>query len=80
MHSDVKALDPIWSGAYITRNYGYMLYDTLFAVDEKLQVKPQMVDKLGDQRRRPDLDLHPARRARVARRRAGHVGGCASPR
>ncbi len=45
MHSDVKALDPIWSGAYITRNHGYMIYDTLFAVDGKLQVKPQMVDK-----------------------------------
>jgi peptide/nickel transport system substrate-binding protein len=44
MHSDVKALDPIWSGAYITRNFGYMIYDTLFAVDEKFQVKPQMVD------------------------------------
>ena len=44
MHSDVKALDPIWSGAYITRNHGYMLYDTLFAIDEKLQVKPQMVE------------------------------------
>ena len=45
MHSDVKATDPVWSGAYITRNFGYMIYDTLFAIDEKLQVKPQMVDK-----------------------------------
>ncbi|HTR87014.1 MAG TPA: ABC transporter substrate-binding protein [Reyranella sp.] len=45
MHSDVKAVDPVWSGAYITRNLGYMMYDTLFAVDEHLQVKPQMVDK-----------------------------------
>jgi peptide/nickel transport system substrate-binding protein len=44
MHSDVKILDPVFSGAYITRNHGYMLYDTLFAIDEKLQVKPQMVD------------------------------------
>ncbi len=44
MHSDVKVLDPIWSGAYITRNHGYMLYDTLFAMDEKFVVKPQMVD------------------------------------
>jgi len=44
MHSDVKIIDPIWSGAYITRNYGYMLYDTLFAVDAKFAVKPQMVD------------------------------------
>ena len=33
MHSDVKALDPIWSGAYITRNFGYMIYDTLFSTD-----------------------------------------------
>src|SRR6266853_1224690 len=44
MHSDVKILDPVFSGAYITRNHGYMIYDTLFAIDEKLQVKPQMVD------------------------------------
>ena len=44
MHSDVKAVDPVWSGAYITRNLGYMIWDTLFALDEHLQVKPQMVD------------------------------------
>lgn len=44
MHSDLKVLDPIWSGAYIVRNHGYMLYDTLFAMDEKFQIKPQMVD------------------------------------
>ncbi|HTB37022.1 MAG TPA: ABC transporter substrate-binding protein, partial [Reyranella sp.] len=44
MHSDVKILDLVFSGAYITRNHAYMIYDTLFAVDEKLQVKPQMVD------------------------------------
>ena len=44
MHSDVKILDPVFSGAYITRNHAYMIYDTLFAMDEKLQVKPQMVD------------------------------------
>src|SRR5262249_32096560 len=45
MRSAVKATDPVWSGAYITRTFGYMIYDTLFAVDDKLQVKPQMVDK-----------------------------------
>lgn len=44
MHSDLKALDPIWSGAYITRNYGYLVYDVLFAMDEKFEVKPQMVE------------------------------------
>ncbi|MBL8705319.1 MAG: ABC transporter substrate-binding protein [Rhodospirillales bacterium] len=45
MHSDLKIIDPIWTTAYIQRNYGYMVYDTLFAMDEKFEVKPQMVDK-----------------------------------
>jgi peptide/nickel transport system substrate-binding protein len=29
MHSDVKILDPIWTTAYIQRNHGYMVWDTL---------------------------------------------------
>jgi peptide/nickel transport system substrate-binding protein len=45
MHSDLKILDPIWTTAYIQRNHGYMVWDTLFAMDEKFEVKPQMVDK-----------------------------------
>ena len=45
MHSDVKILDPIWTTAYIQRNFGYMVWDTLFAMDEKFEVKPQMVEK-----------------------------------
>ena len=44
MHSDLKIVDPIWTTAYISRNYGYMVYDTLFALDEKLEIQPQMVD------------------------------------
>lgn len=44
MHSDLKVFDPIWTTAYITRNHGYMVYDTLFATDEKGEIKPQMVD------------------------------------
>src|SRR6185295_12214264 len=43
MHSDLKILDPIWTTAYIVRNHGYMVYDTLFAADEKGEIKPQMV-------------------------------------
>jgi peptide/nickel transport system substrate-binding protein len=43
MHSDLKILDPIWSTAYIVRNHGYMIYDTLFATDVAGDVKPQMV-------------------------------------
>ena len=45
MHSDLKILDPIWTTAYIVRNHGYMVYDTLFAMNEKLEVQPQMVDR-----------------------------------
>ncbi len=45
MHSDVKIVDPIWTTAYITRNHGYMIYDTLFSMDEKGEIKPQMVEK-----------------------------------
>jgi len=44
-HSDLKILDPLWTTAYIVRNHGYMIYDTLFALDGNLEVKPQMVDK-----------------------------------
>jgi peptide/nickel transport system substrate-binding protein len=44
-HSDLKIVDPIWTTALITVNHGYMIYDTLFALDEKLAVKPQMVDR-----------------------------------
>src|SRR5215207_10048995 len=45
MHSDLKIVDPIWTTAYITRNHGYMIYDTLFSMDEKGEIKPQMVEK-----------------------------------
>src|ERR1041385_7306057 len=45
LHSDLKIIDPIWTTALISTHHGNMVYDTLFAVDEKLQVKPQMVDK-----------------------------------
>jgi peptide/nickel transport system substrate-binding protein len=45
LHSDLKIIDPVWTTALITTHHGMMVYDTLFALDEKLQVKPQMVDK-----------------------------------
>src|SRR6266566_7704924 len=45
MHSDLKILDPIWTTAYIVRNHGYMIYDTLLAQDEKGDIKLQMLEK-----------------------------------
>src|SRR6266446_394807 len=45
MHSDLKILDPIWTTAYIVRNHGYMIYDTLLAQDEKGDIKLQMLEQ-----------------------------------
>jgi peptide/nickel transport system substrate-binding protein len=45
MHSDLKVLDPVWTTALISTHHGYLVYDTLFALDDKLQVQPQMVEK-----------------------------------
>src|SRR5580693_6192086 len=45
MGSDIKILDPIWTSAYAQRDFGYMVWDVLFALDEKLEVRPQMVER-----------------------------------
>jgi peptide/nickel transport system substrate-binding protein len=55
MHSDLKILDPIWTTAYIVRNHGYMIYDTLFATDANGEIKPQMVGKYDVS---PDMLTH----------------------
>src|SRR6478752_5695286 len=44
MLSDLKILDPIWTTAYIVRDHGYMVYDTLLSMDAELKVKPQMAE------------------------------------
>ena len=72
--ADLRILDPIATTAYITRNHGYMVYDTLFAIDAKFQVQPQMVDKWERQRGQAHLHLHAARRPEVPRRPAGALG------
>lgn len=46
-HADLKNLDPIWTTAYITRNHGYMIYDTLFTLDPEGNIQPQMVDAVS---------------------------------
>src|SRR5215510_10883928 len=45
LHSDLKIIDPVWTTALISTHHGFMIYDTLFALDEKLEVKPQMVER-----------------------------------
>ncbi len=36
--------DPIWTASTIARNFGYMVWDTLYGVDANLNPKPQMVE------------------------------------
>jgi peptide/nickel transport system substrate-binding protein len=43
--ADLRVLDPIWTSAYITRNHGYMAFDTLFGVDAMFQPQPEMVER-----------------------------------
>lgn len=45
MHAGLRSLDPEITTAYIVRNYGYMVYDTLLAIDGNQKIQPQMVDK-----------------------------------
>ncbi|MBR1204340.1 MULTISPECIES: ABC transporter substrate-binding protein [unclassified Bradyrhizobium] len=49
MHSDLRVIDPILTTAYITRDHGYMVYDTLVATDSNFKIQPQMADwKVSD--------------------------------
>jgi len=49
MHSDLRVIDPLLTTAYITRDHGYMVYDTLLATDSNFKVQPQMADwKVSD--------------------------------
>ena len=42
-HSALRVLDPIMTTAYMSRNHGYMIFDTLYALDSDLVPQPQMV-------------------------------------
>ena len=44
LDSGLKEMDPIWTTAYVVRNHGYLVWDTLFGLDEDFNVQPQMVD------------------------------------
>src|SRR6266853_2562904 len=49
MHSDLRIIDPGFTTAYITRDHGYMVYDTLLATDSSYKIQPQMAEwKVSD--------------------------------
>ena len=43
-HVDFSIVDRQFSGVYITRNFGSLVYDTLLALDHEFQPRPQMLD------------------------------------
>lgn len=65
MHSDLRIIDPIFTTAYITRDHGYMVYDTLIATDLNFKIQPQMADwKISDDKL--TYTFSAARRSEVA--------------
>jgi peptide/nickel transport system substrate-binding protein len=43
-HGDVANFDPIWTSAYIARNAGLLVWDTLCGINAKLQPQRQMIE------------------------------------
>jgi peptide/nickel transport system substrate-binding protein len=43
LEAEIVTLDPHFTPAYITRTFGYMVFDTLFAMNAAGEVRPQMV-------------------------------------
>jgi len=41
--SDLGVLDPGYTTAYVTRNHGFLIFDTLYGMDDQFRVRPQMV-------------------------------------
>lgn len=44
LEAEIVTLDPHYIGAYITRTFGYAVFDTLFAPDSNFNYRPQMVE------------------------------------
>ena len=53
--------DPVWTTTTLARNHGLMIWDTLYAVTDKLEPRPQMVEghEILDDGRRWRLTLRP---------------------
>ncbi len=56
---DLVTLDPVTTTAYISRNHGYMVFDTLYGMDGSFRATPQMVEghRIEEDGRRWDLAL-----------------------
>jgi len=56
---DLVFLDPIYATAQVTRNHGFMVYDTLYGMNAALEVSPQMLSGhvVSNDERQWDLTL-----------------------
>jgi len=43
-HAALSSVDPIWTTAAVTRNHGYMVFDSLYGLDADLAPQPQMAE------------------------------------
>src|SRR5277367_5804748 len=64
--ADLAVLDPIWTTTYQTRDHGFLVFDTLFGLDNNYRTQPQMAQgattedggKTWRITLRPDLTFH----------------------
>lgn len=42
--ANLTSLDPVWTTAAVTRNFGLLVYDTLYGIDSSLTPRPQMAE------------------------------------
>ena len=56
-----RVLDPHFTTSFTTRDFAYLVFDTLFAVDDKFEPRPQMVERytLSDDKLTYTLILRP---------------------
>jgi peptide/nickel transport system substrate-binding protein len=43
-HADLTNFDPVWTGAYIARNAGLLVWDMLYGIDNTLTPRRQMIE------------------------------------
>jgi peptide/nickel transport system substrate-binding protein len=52
MQAGLRVMDPIVSTAFLTRDHGYMIYDTLLGTDSSFAIQPQMASfKVSDDKK-----------------------------
>ncbi len=62
--ANLTSLDPIWTTATVTRNYAYMVFDTLYGTDDQLRPQRQMAagETFDEDGKRCTIKLRPGLR------------------